>query len=131
VKFFLSLLLAVLLPLQSSWAVVASYCGHTSDVATISAVSDSTHLGHHQHDGQASELAPDLSLSSANESPSSDQAQPFDCASCHNTCCSVVFIALPLTLGSANVDHAASRLTVRYPATRAAEIERPVWQSPT
>jgi hypothetical protein len=130
-KFFLSVLLVVLLPVQSSWAVVASYCGHSSKVITSSIASDSTHLCHHAHGSKPSQLVIDISLSPAAQSQNLDQAQTSDCASCHNTCCSVVFIALPLSLASVNFDHVASRLTVRYPTIRAAEIERPVWQSPT
>jgi len=42
-KKFLAIFLLVLLPLQFSWAAMASYCEHETSVTA-------THPGHHTHD---------------------------------------------------------------------------------
>jgi hypothetical protein len=73
---WLALLLLVLLPLQSSWAVVAGYCGHETGVAA-------KHVGHHDKaaHGHGDGLA-DGSGESRNDGPSTPSAGA-DCGHCH------------------------------------------------
>ncbi|WP_431262205.1 hypothetical protein ACQ859_18795 [Roseateles chitinivorans] len=48
---WLTVFLLILLPLQLSWAVAATYCTHEADPAV-------NHIGHHQHRHEAAEAAP-------------------------------------------------------------------------
>ncbi len=51
---WLTVFLLILLPLQLSWAVAATYCAHEADPAV-------NHIGHHQHQHDGSEGARDAS----------------------------------------------------------------------
>jgi hypothetical protein len=93
VRRFLAIVLLALLPLQFSWAAVASYCKHETQGAG--------HFGHHDHDhahhagassdaGQAADLTADASLT-PNETGSAEGdkapgAMDLDCGHCHGTC---------------------------------------------
>ena len=90
---FLAIVLLALLPLQFSWAAVASYCGPETQGAG--------HFGHHEHDhghhagassdaGSAADLTADASPS-PDETGSADGdkapgAMDLDCGHCHGTC---------------------------------------------
>jgi cytochrome c553 len=43
------LLLALLLPLQFTWAAAAVYCGHEGSTVAASVVAPAHHFGHHEH----------------------------------------------------------------------------------
>ena len=105
--------LLVLMPLQLSWAAMASYCQHETGAAA-------KHFGHHDHQHKAADgkdAAPD---------PAKTGGGDPDCASCHAGGTSVLADALTIhlvadsSLGTA--DHRA-RLT-SPPFER---IERPQW----
>lgn len=90
---WLAILMLTLLPIQFSWAAVASYCGHESGAAA-------QHLGHHehQHAGQ-----PSADKDSTPEDQSASTGYDFDCGHCHGTCASMPAPAgdmTPLTLTS-------------------------------
>lgn len=106
--------LLVLMPLQLSWAAMASYCQHETGAAA-------KHFGHHDHQHKAADgkdAAPD---------PAKTGGGDPDCASCHAGGTSVLADALTIhlvadsSLGTA--DHRA-RLT-SPPFER---IERPQWR---
>ncbi|HOE43813.1 hypothetical protein [Rhodoferax sp.] len=74
-RLWLIVFLAILMPLQLSWAATGRYCQHESDVS-------SKHVGHHTHQHQVTErtesggdLAKTISVD-------------MDCGTCH-ACCSV------------------------------------------
>lgn len=68
--------LLALLPFQFTWAAVASYCGHESDV-------QAQHFGHHehQHHGDAAE-----DQDSGNVAGKTLGSSDLDCGHCHGTC---------------------------------------------
>ena len=91
----LSILLLVLLPLQFSWAAVASYCEHEAGP-------DAAHVGHHAHqhdDAHSGEPGLD-----DNGGEPSVKAIDLDCAQCHGQCA-----ALPLAAAWTAVEAAAER----------------------
>lgn len=109
--------LIVLVPVQLSWAAVASYCQHESGVTA-------QHLGHHEHQHEAS------------AEPSNDGdphakskfvgAVDVDCGTCHAGSCSamlqsfnLVMVKLPSEANSPSVLHLSSQ-----PASLP---ERPNW----
>jgi hypothetical protein len=73
-RFFIIFLLLVL-PFQASWAAVATYCQHETDVKV-------QHMGHHAHEHEeaASHAAADP------QAPTVDN----DCAACHMFSASVI-----------------------------------------
>jgi hypothetical protein len=102
VRRFLIVFLLAMLPLQFSWAAVASYCAHETQGAG--------HFGHHEHDhahhvsassdvGPAAALTPDASPTpdetGGAEADKAPGAMDLDCGHCHGTCC----VMLPLPLG--------------------------------
>ncbi|MES2718739.1 MAG: hypothetical protein V4795_23475 [Pseudomonadota bacterium] len=90
---FLAIVLLALLPLQFSWAAVASYCEHETQGAG--------HFGHHDHDhahqaGASSDAGPTADLT-ADASPTPGEtgsadgdkapgAMDLDCGHCHGSC---------------------------------------------
>jgi hypothetical protein len=74
---FLMIFLLVLMPLQLSWAALASYCQHESGVAA-------QHLGHHEHQHQAQADEPDQGK------PKSFGMADADCGFCHACCATIV-----------------------------------------
>ena len=91
-----------MLPLQFSWAAVATYCGHESQAGT-------GHFGHHDHEhhadagsnaGPAADPGADLTSSpdeaggaNGDEAPS---AMDLDCGHCHGTCSAMPTLAMGL-----------------------------------
>jgi 4-amino-4-deoxy-L-arabinose transferase-like glycosyltransferase len=61
--------LLVFLPLQSSWAVTASYCQHESGAAA-------QHFGHHEHEHHGNSA----------DANALDGCTDGDCATCHASC---------------------------------------------
>lgn len=91
-RFFVIVMLA-LLPLQFSWATVASYCAHETQEGA-------THLGHHDHQHQA-DVGLDGGLDtgfSGSQADGADGKAPggtdWDCGQCHSYC-SVMLSAPP------------------------------------
>ena len=113
---WLTLLLLVLLPLQFSWAAVASYCGHETGTQT-------QHLGHHDHhhaDQADLNKAKDLGSSAA------PTGNDFDCGHCHTPCCAMPALAYtppPLAIASNQITQVEGivRTFVQNPP------ERPQW----
>lgn len=113
---WLLIFLVVLLPMQLSWAAVASYCQHESGNATTQ-----QHVGHHEHQHTA-----DHADTSKSSHPSATGAVDVDCGTCHAGCCSAMVpslsllaVQLPTTIHSAP----ALRLS-SHPASLP---ERPNW----
>jgi hypothetical protein len=133
VRRFLAIVLLALLPLQFSWAAVASYCGHETQGAG--------HFGHHDHDhahhaGASSDAGPAADLS-AHASPTPDKtggaesdkapgAMDLDCGHCHGTCSAMLTSpmglpgALSTALPSATLDETGGAHAPTRP-------ERPQW----
>jgi len=111
-KKYLVIFLLVLLPLQFSWASVASYCQHETDVAT-------KHPGHHTHD-HASTDHPEATKNAA------QSVVDHDCATCHMSCAAALTSDLSTTAVAASDHHSlhlqgiASQLSRERP-------ERPQW----
>lgn len=76
---FLILFLLFALPLQVSWAAVATYCKHESGAAA-------QHFGHHEHEHQANQPEP------AND-PSTLTVDN-DCVACHLASAGILPVAL-------------------------------------
>jgi len=91
-KKYLAIFLLVLLPLQFSWAAVASYCQHESGVTA-------NHPGHHTHDHQAA----DHHESGKDASPSTGVHH--DCATCHLGCAAAPTSALSTPAAAIGQDH--------------------------
>jgi len=90
VRRFLAIVLLALLPLQFSWAAVASYCGHEQQAG-------STHFGHHEHQQHADAAGGAEPLADAESTPDGDKApgaMDLDCGHCHGHC-SVMLTPLP------------------------------------
>lgn len=78
---FLMIFLLVLMPLQLSWAAMASYCQHESGVAA-------KHVGHHEHQHKAQSDQPDEGKTKSLGTIDGD------CGFCHASCATIVS-ALP------------------------------------
>lgn len=113
---WLAIFLLCLLPLQTSWAAVAVYCGHEADA-------QASHPGHHdhQHAGQPDE-APQAGKSTA-------AGVDIDCGHCHGSCASLTDAAehpAPLVRGMQPVATLEGRLRTLAPSPP----ERPQWACP-
>ncbi|WP_217425926.1 hypothetical protein [Pandoraea cepalis] len=88
---WLAIVLLVFLPLQFSWAAVASYCQHETGAAA-------KHFGHHAHQHKAADGQ------DASPDPAKTLGGDPDCASCHAGCFSVlsgdVKLASPVSQGN-------------------------------
>jgi hypothetical protein len=114
-RFWIIILLAVLMPLQLSWAATGRYCQHESDIT-------SKHVGHHTHQHQVTErteLGGDFAKTISVD---------LDCGTCHTGCSMatqepevVKKIALTLML--------APRPIVRSSPGPADRPERPQWDA--
>lgn len=115
---WLAILLLTLLPIQFSWAAVASYCGHEATGKT-------QHVGHHEHQHHAD--------AGANTSKSADGQKAadgvdLDCGHCHGTCAAMLHpqeavLALVSTSRPAALADALERAHAPTPP------ERPQWVS--
>jgi hypothetical protein len=66
---WLTVFLLILLPLQLSWAVAATYCAHETDPKV-------NHIGHHEHRHDKAEKASDASDASDALNASGDSSAP-------------------------------------------------------
>ena len=101
---WLTIILLALLPIQFSWAAVASYCEHEATTQT-------PHVGHHEHQHHT-----DLDV---NVDKDADAQKPaggvdLDCGQCHGSCA-----AMPLPLANP-----LSLMNTSRPATLADAFER-------
>ncbi|MDH1765571.1 hypothetical protein ABE607_16300 [Comamonas aquatica] len=133
---FLAIFLLTMLPLQFSWAAVATYCGHESQAST-------GHFGHHDHDhdhehhadagsdaGPAVDAGADLTSSpdevggaNGDKAPS---AMDLDCGHCHGTCSAMLTLpmGLPGALSTALPSVTVDKTGGAHAPTRP---ERPQW----
>ncbi len=125
---FLAIVMLALLPLQFSWAAVASYCGHETQAGVA-------HFGHHdhQHHADASDgagLDTDPATTSDVTSDAVDGKAPgamdLDCGNCHGTCSMMVNLppALPGALSTAPLRATLDESGGTHAPTRP---ERPQW----
>ncbi len=129
---FTAIFLLAMLPLQFSWAEVASYCGHESQAST-------GHFGHHDHKhhadagrdaGPAVDSGADLSSSQDEAGGTNSDKAPggmdLDCGHCHGTCSAMLTLpmglpgALSTALPSATLDETGGVHAPTRP-------ERPQW----
>lgn len=105
--------LVIFLPMQLSWAAVASYCEHETEATA-------QHVGHHEHQHQADAQPTDSDSSKAYGSFDTD------CGACHAGCCTAMLQSIPLLTISLSSDaHGAPAL--RLSSQPASLPERPNW----
>lgn len=114
------LCLVLFLSLQFSWAAVAGYCQHQSDLAPA-------HFGHHEHEHGAAEAQAQVSADvlDALAAPGVDA----DCVACHAACAS----ALPWHFNLTQPPGASAAVAyhpVRWPAPPGQGLDRPQWLLP-
>ncbi|GCL65626.1 hypothetical protein [Pseudaquabacterium pictum] len=124
----LAIVLLALLPLQFSWAAVASYCGHETQAGA-------EHFGHHdhQHHADASNgagLDADPTTTSDVNPDAGDGKAPgamdLDCGHCHGTCS--MMLNLPSALpGALSTGHRSASLDEASGAHAPTRPERPQW----
>jgi hypothetical protein len=124
VRRFLAIVLLTLLPLQFSWAAVATYCGHETDAAA-------GHLGHHEHQHQAGAdthagLAADTDVEPDAGRDKAPSAMDLDCGHCHGFCGAMLTLAaaMPGTPGAAPPSATVDENGAAHAPTRP---ERPQW----
>lgn len=116
VRRFLAIVLLALLPLQFSWAAVASYCEHEATV-------DAEHLGHHEHPHHG-DTAPDADSDHAADTTAG--TIDVDCGHCHGHCTGLLTLSdgwpggLSTAAPRASADEAGG-------AHAPARPERPQW----
>jgi len=110
---YLAIFLLVLLPLQFSWAAVAGYCQHESEVTA-------NHPGHHSHDHQAADKHEPVKdgVSSAGVHQ--------DCATCHFGCSVALASDLKTPTAAADRDYPLD-YDVNPSLALAERPERPQW----
>ena len=112
---WLAIVLLVFLPLQFSWAAVASYCQHETGAAA-------KHFGHHAHQHKAADGQ------DASPDPAKTLGGDPDCASCHAGCFSVlsgdVKLASPVS-PSLDTGYPPEHLAAPPPE----RLERPQWRA--
>lgn len=86
VKKLLLIFMLMMLPLQFSWAAVAAYCQHESEIAM-------PHIGHHTHGHQQLQVnAANDDAQDSNDSPGFDA----DCISCHGGATGILALSLQM-----------------------------------
>ena len=124
----LAIFLLTLLPLQFSWAAVASYCAHETQA-------DAAHFGHHEHAhehqhqadaGPSVEQAADLLADADAQGDKAPGAIYLDCGHCHGTCGVMLTLppGLPGMLSSAPPSATLDETGGAHAPTRP---ERPQW----
>jgi hypothetical protein len=128
----LIIVLLALLPLQFSWAAVASYCAHESMVAA-------RHLGHYDHqrgisagsivDQAADRVANSESITDVAADLQGDEAPDLtdlDCGHCHGYCGAMPTVSSALAITSATLQPGAGLDEARG-AHAPTRPERPQW----
>ncbi len=113
----LAILMLTLLPLQFSWAAVASYCMHER------APAQSQHVGHHEHKHEASNLP-----SKADDGLQASDTFDVDCCLCHGLGIGVTHLPANQAVTST---HSSVTVRAAFPLTGIAPVppERPQWRS--
>ena len=120
----LAIVLLVLLPLQFSWAAVATYCGHEQPAGAA-------HFGHHEHQHHAdtggnAEPVADLDASADVQGDKAPGAMDLDCGHCHGTCSAM--LTLPSAVpGALSTAHPSVILEEAEGACAPTRPERPQW----
>ena len=110
---YLAIFLLVLLPLQFSWAAMASYCEHETSVTA-------KHPGHHTHD----HASVDHQESSKNSPQSA--GMDHDCATCHMGCAAALVNDLNTTTAAVSDDNPLHPQVIVSQLSRE-RPERPNW----
>ena len=112
---FFMIFLLVLMPLQLSWAAMASYCQHESGAAA-------KHFGHHEHQHKV------VDGKDASPDPIKYGTGDPDCAACHAGCASALTdsFTFPLVADS-SVGTANYRARLTSPPFE--RLERPQWRA--
>jgi hypothetical protein len=113
-RLLLTFLLA-LLPLQFSWAAVASYCAQDSEPQ------ENRHFGHHQHHEHAA--------ASGDDDRSADKAgatMDVDCGHCHGYCAAMLMQVAAVSMHAEAGRHAVPN-DFAAPARIPPPPERPQW----
>lgn len=105
------LLLALLLPVQLTWASASAYCAHESNPG------HATHMGHHEHMHQAEpKKAVDAKV-----------ILDTDCSTCHASCLPLLALpAGPVAASDLALGHAPARHD-RYLSAQPRAPDRPQW----
>ena len=120
---FLAILLLALLPLQFSWAAVASYCGHEAQAKV-------EHFGHHEHQHHAgsvghADIDPGVGSDADGDKPS--RAMDLDCGQCHGFCGVMVILPAPMP-GAPGTAAPSATVDVAGGAHAPTRPERPQWR---
>ena len=124
VRRILALVLLALLPLQFSWAAVASYCGHEKQAGA-------THFGHHEHQHRADvgtdvEQAADMDVTADATGDKAPGAMDLDCGHCHGYC-SVMLTLTSGVPGALSTAPPSTTLDEAGGAHAPTRPERPQW----
>ncbi len=109
----LMILMLMLMPLQLSWAAVASYCQHETGVAA-------SHIGHHEHEHQANAVEPDP------DNAKSLGTLDADCGFCH-ACGATIVSSIRDVSQISVVSRFATRHHDRAGSAFLSRPERPNW----
>lgn len=112
---WLAVILLVFIPLQASWAAVASYCQHETGVAA-------KHFGHHDHQHKAAD-----GKGAATDPAQIGSSDP-DCAYCHAGCSPALpgEVACSSPIARSSMDAADYRARLAPPPFE--HLERPQWR---
>jgi hypothetical protein len=91
-KKYLAIFLLVLMPLQFSWAAVASYCQHETGVTA-------KHPGHHTHEHASADQL------EASQNTSQSASMDHDCVTCHLGCAAALVSVQSTTTVTASDDN--------------------------
>ena len=110
---WLAIFLLVFMPLQLSWAAVASYCQHETGTAA-------KHFGHHDHQHKAADGK------DATPDPAKTGGTDPDCAVCHAGCASILpgVVTLP-SLAPPSLD--TDGYWAHFSSPPIERLERPQW----
>ena len=124
VRRLLTIALLVFLPLQFSWAAVASYCGHE----TLAAAG---HFGHHQHVHQHEhQLRAESSMDAGPQvqADTASGAMHLDCGHCHGYCSAILSLT-SVVPGAPSTVAPIATLNALGAAHAPTRPERPQWLS--
>lgn len=122
VRQLLAIFLLAFLPLQFSWAAVASYCAHETQAGA-------DHFGHHENHADAGSVA-DRATSPVSTSDVEGETAPgameLDCGHCHSYCS--VMLTLPSNLPGPHLTALPNATLVETGGSHApTRPERPQW----
>jgi hypothetical protein len=116
---FLAIVLLAMLPLQFSWAAVASYCQHETRGAG--------HFGHHEHEHHA-DAGPNAEpvADTDTQGDKAPGAMDLDCGHCHGYC-SVMLTLTSGVPGALSTAHPSATHDEAGGAHAPTRPERPQW----